>query len=458
MRWNLLRLLALAAGTAFLTAGTCGSDNLGNGGPGPVSFRISIAPNTVEANGPSESGTISADGRFACFSSLAKNLTSPTSTFREIFVRDRETDTIRNVSRLASVFDPNTREDCQRPYIAPGGQYVVFESKGELTFDISSGSPENFPGKLNIFLVDLTATPIGLLRIPNVELDADCTNPSVSDDGRYIAFQTTATNVPNFPNAGGREQIYVYDRNLNEAILVSHGTGGATTLGDRDSENPRISANGALVAFESFSTNLTPEPNPLAHFDNVPTRRIYVAAPDGTGLELVSRGNGAAGTPADNHCAHASISGDGRYVAYIYQGGTMIAGAPASPDGGYLLRRDRDPGSLTTIVMGDRAFHLGLFVSYGITGTTGISDDGRFGSYLGINPVGPDLQVSVGRAQGGIIAASRQILPPGATFEFLPDTAISGDGRWVAWNAETPNEVLGDTNAVMDVFGYGPVR
>ncbi|MBI3857371.1 MAG: hypothetical protein HY293_16915 [Planctomycetes bacterium] len=451
-----LRLLALAAGVAFLTAETCASDNLGKGSPGPVSFRISIAPDTVEANGQSDSGTISADGHFACFASFAKNLVSPTSPFQEIFVRDRWNDSIVNVSRLAKVFDPNTMADCQRPYLSPSGLFVVFESKGELTFDISSGSPENFPGVLNIFLKDLSGT--NLQRVPSTELNADCTNASVSDDGRYVAFQTSASNIPGLSNPSGSERVYVYDVLLDAITLISHAMGAPSTICDRSATQPRVSANGAFVVFESFATNLTPEANPLAHFDNVPNRRIYVSAIDGTGMELVSRASGIAGAPADNHCTQASISADGRFVAFLYQGGTMVPGAAPSSNGGYIIRRDRDPGSLTSDLMGGSAFIFALFVSYGGAGGTGISDDGQFASYIGINAAQTDLQVSVGVLQGPVIAASRHVLAPGSTLDVFPDARLSGDGRWVVWTADTSEEVLGDTNAVSDVFGFGPIH
>src|SRR5262245_16194064 len=77
---NLLRFLGIVAAFAFLTAETCAKDNLGKTRPGPVSFRISVAPNFVSANGPSDSGSLSADGRYACFASHAKNLANPTSS------------------------------------------------------------------------------------------------------------------------------------------------------------------------------------------------------------------------------------------------------------------------------------------------------------------------------------------------------------------------------------------
>lgn len=445
----LFRLMGLLAAAGLMGTQKC-DDNLGRTSSGPVSFRVSVGTNSVGADDASHRPSISADGRFVCFASRANNLADPTSPYEEIFVRDRWMDTCENISRLAAVFDPNTQEDCDRPFLSASGQFVVFESVGELTFDISSGTPENFPGVSNIFFVD-RANP-GLQRVPPIELDADCFNPSVSDDGRYVAFQTAASNIPGFPNAAGTEQVYVFDRQGGIFNLISHSTAGPAVICDRDAQLPRVSANGQFVVFQSQATNLTADPNPSIGPDG-PARRIYLAAVNGTGMELVSRGSGAGGTPADNHCTSPSLSGDGRYVAYCYQGGTMVPGAVAES----VILRDRDPGSLASTLVATDVFIFGIFTTLGAADRTCVSDNGRYVSYTGVNAALTDLQISVRDMQGGTIAASKAVLTSVSSLSEFPGTFLSANGRWVVWTGDSDLEVLADSNAVPDVFGYGPI-
>lgn len=443
MKRNLI-LLALAA--LVLPAANC-DDNLGQGSPGAVSFRVSVAPNTVQATDASSAPTISQDGNLVCFASRAKNLAAPTSGFQEIFVRNRSNDTIQNVSRISKIFDPTNQADCFNPWMSSNGDWIVFESTGALTFS----GPPTFIGKKALFLID--RLNLTLQRIPPVELDEDCTNASVSDNGLFIAFQTSASNVPGVANATGSTRVYVYDKNADTTTLISHSTGGATTICDRRAERPVISPDGGFVVFQSQSTNLTAEANPSIGFDG-PARRIYIAANDGTGLALVSRASGAAGTPSDNHCGSPSVSRGGRYVAYHYQGGTMVPGATVP----CVIRRDRDPGALASELVTTNVFMFGLFSTLQEGANTSISDDGQIVAYTGINAPVTDLQITVRDMLGGETVCSHFILTQGSTLLEFPNPSLSGDGRWVVWQGESDLEVFGDTNSVVDIFGFGPIR
>lgn len=448
------RPLALLGAALLMGTQDC-DGNLGEGSPAPVSFRISIAPQQVDANGDSARPSWSDDGRYVCFSSRANNLAGPNSAFREIFVRDRLTDTVRNVSRLANLFYPSTAADCENPSMSPNGRYVVFECRNELTYDPLS--PEAYPGWINLFWIDLENDPPSVNRV-GVEIDGDMINPSVSDDG-LVAFQSDATDVAGFLNPTARRQVYVYDLNSFDYYLISHDTGAPATPGNAHSQNPRISADGAFVVFESFATNLTPEPNPNLPSQSTGARRIYRSAFDGSGLALVSRADGPAGTPADNHCTQASLSADGRYVAFLYQGGAMTV--PPSPGTFCVVRRDAVAGS--TVLVDVDPFIFAIFVPYGEGDTTGISADGRFVAFTGTD--GPlatatDLFAKVRDLQAGTThVASRFILTAGgSSLDQFPGLALSADGRWVAWRGDSPLEVIGDDNAVPDVFGYGPIH
>ena len=93
----------------------------------------------------------------------------------------------------------------------------------------------------------------------------------------------------------------------------------------------------------------------------------------------------------------------------------------------------------------------------GSADNTGISDDGRHISYTGVNAAVTDLEIKVRDLQGGTTTASKAVLTSASTLTVFPGNFLSADGKWVVWTGESPLEVIGDTNAVPDVFGYGPI-
>jgi archaellum component FlaF (FlaF/FlaG flagellin family) len=138
--------------------------------------------------------------------------------------------------------------------------------------------------------------------------------PSISADGRYVAFQSRASNlVPGDTN--GHYNIFVHDRQTGETSRVSVASDG--TQGNGSSTRPSISADGRYVAFESWSTNLVPaDTNDYRHIiihdrQTGHTTRVSVAS-DGI------QGNG--------HSDQSSISADGRYVTFHSEASNLVPG------------------------------------------------------------------------------------------------------------------------------------
>ena len=154
--------------------------------------RVSVSSGGAQGNGYSFDPAISADGRFVAFASDATNLVpGDTNSTADVFVRDRQTGTTRRVS------------------VSSGG------AQGN---DVSS-------------------------------------DPAISADGRFVAFKSDATNlVPGDTNDS--DDIFVHDRQTGTTRRVSVSSGGAQ--GNGDSLSPAISADGRFVAFESCATNLVP--------------------------------------------------------------------------------------------------------------------------------------------------------------------------------------------------------
>jgi Tol biopolymer transport system component len=452
---HLLRLGIAFAAFALLSAQTCTKDNLGKGGPGPVSFRISVAPDTTPGNGDSTAPSISADGRYVVFASKANNLATPTSGFREIFLRDRWLDTVVNLTKLSQITFPGNGADCDNPFISPNGKFVTFECTGVL---ISSNLQSTPPKTKNIFVIDIGAKSLNL--VVNLGLvsmttdfvwpDADCTDSTISNDGKIISFHTSATNIPNCSTATTDKVVAAnVSAGFGSSIvytLVSHSNGFPMTPSNGGCFNPRLSANGSFIVFASTASNLTIDANPT----NI--ERIYMAAPDGTGMTLVSRDVGAGGTPNDKDCASPSISGDGRFVAFgSFGGGILVPGATIA----WVVRRDMT--TFTNTLVGPGIFMLEIFGPPAGTDQTAISDDGRVVVYTGINAAQTDLQVNVVDLQVGSFAASNQVISPGTSLLNFPRPALSADGQWAVWSSNTAIQVVGDNNASYDVFGFGPI-
>lgn len=440
-----IRFLAAAAAVLALPGGSSCEDNLGDAEPGPVSFRVSIDTQSVESDGASQQPSASADGRYVAFASRATNLALAQSGFQEIFVRDRLADSCENVSRLGQISNATDRADCLQPAISADGRYVVFRSTASFF-----GGPVLAGTTLYRFDRETDTLEEVLPVVP----DADCLNASISEDGTRIAFESAATNL-GFTSASA--QIYVSEMpgGVPPTItLLSHAAGAPATPCNNTAQQPQISANGQFVVYQSRSTNLTAD-------TTAGRRMVWLSAADGSSTELVSRESGVAGAALDNHCGLASVSRDGRYVSFLYQGGTAAPPPPVPQDLRFpLMRRDRGatPAPVTTAA-GSDVFGLSIFSPIVGGPSTSISDDGRFIAYLSTNFPVTDLFVRVRDLEGGTTTPTPSLIPAGgSTLNDFPTCTLSGDGRWVFWTSGFEGQVLGDTNAAEDVFGFGPLR
>jgi len=88
----------------------------------------------------------------------------------------------------------------------------------------------------------------------NVQANADCFDPVVSANGAFVAFESAATNLVEGANTGGKSMIYVYDVRRARPVIISRNRAGQ--LANGDSMRPSISESGRFVAFESIATNL----------------------------------------------------------------------------------------------------------------------------------------------------------------------------------------------------------
>ena len=275
--------ILLPASSCFWLGSTPGTRNLIASWPGNANFspRTSAAvvqtvlplgvpqlisvpiAGAADSNGVSIAAALglSADGRFVVFSSLATDLVNGDSNaVSDVFIRDQRTGHVRRMSTSASGGQANGAS--REPAISANGRFVAFTS---LASNLVVGDTNNV---VDVFVKDLSDGSIvrANLRSNGQEDTASnlCCNgfdllaPSLSADGRYIAFMTGGQLSP--LDTSFHNDIYVRDLQTGMLDIVSSDNN--DTLGDFRSMGPAvISADGRYVAFASQAFNFAPNDN-----------------------------------------------------------------------------------------------------------------------------------------------------------------------------------------------------
>jgi Tol biopolymer transport system component len=381
---------------------------------------------------------LSADGRYVAFASYAKLVADDTNDLPDIYVRDMAT----GATVRASVTDAGLQANqySESPSISADGRYVAFVSAA------SNLVVSDRNGRKDIFVRDMVQ---GVTRRANIahdgtEGDGDCASPRISANGRCVAYVSDATNlVPNDTN--GVEDVFLRDMVDGTRERISVGSPG--TQGNGRSSAPGVSADGRFVIFNSSASNLIPNDF------NVTTDGFVRDRVAGT-TTRVNVGND--GGEASTGGGVDSISADGRYVCFS--------------------------SSAPHLVVGDNNGKLDVFVRDMTAGTTvrvSVASDGTEGN---------------NGATGGVFSADLRYIAftsgasnivPGDTNErgdtFIRDTllntttrvslaangsqaeetarapSLSADGRYVAWHTFSTNLTPGDTNSFEDVYLRGPL-
>ena len=316
--------------------------------------RISVDPMGNQTDYSSASPAISANGRFVAFASDGTTLVpGDTNTSSDIFVYDHST---THLSRV-SVNSQGVQGDhsSTSPAISADGRYVTF----------SSGATNLVPGDTNnstdIFVYDRETNKIERVSgsSAGVQGDGNSSDPSISADGRFVTYQSSAHNlVPNDPSTDF--QIFLYDRQTAQTSRISVGTNGVP--GNRNSYEPSISANGQFIAYRSQSYNLVPNDTnndyDIFLYDRFTgrTQRISVDS---------------SGNQANGNSYYPSISADGRFVTYQSSAHNLVPNDTSTDFQVFLF--DRQTAQTSRISVGTNGVH-GNRNSY----EPSISGDGRF--------------------------------------------------------------------------------
>jgi len=314
---------------------------------------------TGTGNGVSTVPVISPDGRYVVFQSGATDLV--TGYAGGVYVRDLVAGTTRLVS-VNQAGTGNSNGGSNYWQITRDGRYVAFDSSAS---DLVSGDTN---GKFDVFVRDMVANTTTLVSVNSSGTGTgnDTSQyPVISDDGRYVAFESYASNLGPI-DTNNTVDVYVRDLVAGTTRVVSATSQQGTVAGDRSSDNPIISSNGRYVAFESNSDN-------LISGDNNNTWDVFVRDLTTNTTTLVSVAGGGTGT-ANGQSAYPVMTPDGRYVAFQSLGTNLTAD---SVSGRNVFLRDLISGTATLVSPNDNDT-----ANDSLSDTPMISNDGQHVAFM----------------------------------------------------------------------------
>jgi Tol biopolymer transport system component len=401
-----------------------------------------VAPPGVDPNGPSGEPSISGDSRYIAFASEASNFGPRVGTGRtsNVYVYDSSARSVSLISATPSGAGPDGPSS--EPGISANGQVVTFVSSAT---NLVTGTP----GRVGRIYVRSRSAPVRLVSVAfGGQPDADCSQPVISSDGRYIAFSSGADNfVAGDDNAAS--DIFLADLSAGTIRRVSVSSRGAQANGA--SVNPSISADGRYVSFTSTASN-------LVRGDHNHAADVFVHDTLTGQTRLVSasaRGREQNASVAAPFTQVSSLSGDAHYIVF-----------------------DSDA---TNLVHGDRNGHTDVFRHSLISGSTTLVSRSSLGLHGNNDSFSPSLSAN-GRvtvfesfadnlaspwapnenvfAQDLITATTltADVTPQGTPrgpeldAQLLQRPAVSADGQLMAFTSGANNLVAGDNNGTDDLF------
>jgi len=368
------------------------------------------------ANGASTAPSISGDGRYVVFCSFATNLTTdtPPAGVKEIYVRDMLQGVTTLVSRATGASGAIANVNCDNPKLSNDGIYVVFQTAAENLDGVVAGGVDS-DALIDIYRrkwIDLGAYPTELVSfasgcgnppLTTTKGNGDSRAPAISGNGRFVAFESDATNLVSAGGLGGDggpdlnavTDVFVRDMDTQRTVRCSVELPGTNVLATLPLAGPSssasISLDGTMVAFRSTSALLS-----LIAQDQAPN--IFVRQAWGTPQELTDvLSIHTSGATGGQGCTRPSLSGDGSKVVWQSPSPSLVNG---------------DTNAALDIFQRDR--------------------------------VGAQTSRQSVQTYGGQLDGDSEI------------PAYSPDGRYIVFWSRATNGVDDDTNGAADIYMRGP--
>lgn len=401
----------------------------------PNTRRISVASNGTQANGSSTFSAVSQKGRYIAFDSNATNLIGlDTNATSDVFVRDRKTGKTRRVSVRSNGTQGNGPS--QIPDISDSGRFVTFMSNA------SNLVPGDTNGTSDIFVRDRKKdkTTRVSTRSNGDQANGPSSIPSISADGRFVAFESNASNLVG-GDGNGTADIFVKDRKTGKTRRVSLRSNGTQANGA--SSYSDISPNGRYVTFTSAATN-------LVNGDTNATTDVFLHDRNNKKTKRVSVGNAGEG---NGQSLLSSVSNKGQ-VVFASLATNLVGG---------------DTNATYDIFVRNTSANNTRRVSIS---TAGVQANGQSpvawrpqisasGRYVAFESNATNLVANDTNATADVFVRDRKqnktrrvsVRFDGSEANGLSAIAdITNDGKFIVFLSQATNMVAGDTNATADIF------
>jgi Tol biopolymer transport system component len=412
--------------------------------PAAQTKRVSVSSNGAQGNSYSATPGISPDGRLVVFTSASSNLVSgDTNGQPDIFVRDRQTHQTTRVSVSSTGAQGNGISSAYPPTISSDGRYVTFASSAT---NLVSGDTN---GSSDVFVRDLKLHKTKRVSVSSSGAQGNGLSEQsiISGDGGSVIFSSRATNLV-AGDTNGQDDIFV--RNLKTPKTTRVSVSSTGTQSDGVSYNTTISADGHQVGFASEATTLVPgdaNANTDAFVHDLKTHKTRLVSVSSSGVR------------GDSSTSEPSISADGRYVGFASFSTNLVSG---------------DTNAQQDVFLRDLKLHKTKRLSVSSSGAQGngtsyfldpsVSAHGEFVVFVSeasnlvpgdTNATGDDFVRDVANHKTSRLSVSSAGVQGNG---YSLDPAITPDGRFVAFESAASNLVTGDTNGQNDVFVRGPLQ
>ena len=346
-----------------------------------VSLRAS---SNFSANGPSgflnatSTIGISADGRFVVYASQASDIIPVDNNgAADIFVYDRLNGSNQLVSFKSGNFSTPANAASVRPVISANGQVITFTSSAS---DLSATPDTN--GQVDVYAMNRNLLVTKLVSVNTAGTNSGNdhsslnTAPSISADGRFVAYDSQASDlVANDTNGGGSfgTDVFVRDLQSNTTLLATvNSTGSGSGNLNSFASECRISGNGRFVVFASTATDLVTGISDTNGNTDVFVRDLQAGT---TSIVSVNVAGNAAGLDLSQFPA---VSFDGRFVAFLSRASNLVPIDTNSPNGGGITDvfvRDMQAGTTKLVSMNKDGTDSG---NSSANSPVEISSDGQF--------------------------------------------------------------------------------
>lgn len=424
---HLVRRLSTLAAAALLTAALPAQS---------TTTRVSTDSAGLQSNGLSNQASVSASGRFVAFTSKASNLVpGDTNGVNDVFVKDRQTGQTTRISVDSAGLQGN--DESRGPTLSNDGRYVAFESYAtNLVVGDTNGNPD-------IFLHDRQTGQTRRVSLNSLGQQANgySFSASISGDGLFVAFESAATNLV-AGDTNGFEDVFVFDRTTSQTTRVSVDSAGVQA--NLFSLDPSLSGDGRFVAFHSGANNLVPA-------DTNGATDVFLHDRQTGNTKRVSLNS--LGAQCNGYSDSSVVSADGSLIAFDSSATDLVLG---------------DTNGFRDVFLHDRLTGKTTRVSVDSAGTQ--SDRHSFDPSLAANNRFVAFASLATNLVPGDTNAAQDVflhdLQTGETLRLSVDAAgaqsngessnaarsLSDDGRFAAFSSAATNLVTADTNAALDVF------